>query len=451
MRLRRLRLTLRWMAAAAMLFPMLGEAQVPADDELAVLREELLTLRRDYGERMAALEARLEQIEVAMEARADAPAPAPVPPVSRGPASVAAVNAYNPGIGLILDAKYRDFSVGALDDAVPGFPAGEESGVGEEGLALGESELNLYANLDTRFYGGTTLAFVDEEGESGVEIEEAYVETLALPAGLSVKAGRMFSPIGYLNIQHSHTDDFVDRPLAYRALLNGQFADDGVQLRWLAPTPLLVEVGGELLRGEGFPVAGAADGGKGAWTAFAHVGGDLGFSHSWRAGLSFLSGEVEGRETADARFSGDTDMEILDFIWKWAPNGNPTVRNFKIQAEYLRRRERGLLAEGASLGPLDVTQEGWYLQSVYQFRRQWRVGLRWSELQGDDPGALLAGTVYDPLGRDPRHYSAMVDWSSSEFGRLRLQYNRDESRPQSQDQWLLQYTMSVGAHGAHRF
>ncbi|NIO12679.1 MAG: hypothetical protein GTN86_03910, partial [Xanthomonadales bacterium] len=84
---------------------------------------------------------------------------------------------------------------------------------------------------------------------------------------------------------------------------------------------VFLEVGGELLRGEGFPVAGALDGGKGAWTAFAHVGGDVGFSHSWRAGISFLSGEVEGRETADALFSGDTDTEILDFIWKWAPNG----------------------------------------------------------------------------------------------------------------------------------
>ena len=348
-------------------------------------------------------------------------------------------------------ANTGDFSVGGLDDAVPGFPTGEEAGVGEEGLSLGESELNLYANLDTRFYGGTTLAFVDEEGEAGVEIEEAYVETLALPAGLSVKAGRSFSPIGYLNIQHTHTDDFVDRPLAYRALLNGKYADDGVQLRWLAPTSLFLEVGGELLRGEGFPIAGAANGGKGAWTAFAHVGGDVGFSHNWRAGISFLSGDVEGRETAGATFSGETDMEILDFIWKWAPNGNPTIRNFKIQGEYLRRRERGFLTEGAIMGALDVDHEGWYLQGVYQFRRQWRVGLRWSELQSDDPGVLLAGTVYDPLGQDPQHSSAMIDWSPSEFSRLRLQYNRDESRPVSEDQWLLQYTMSVGAHGAHRF
>ena len=452
MRLKTLGQTLRWVAAVG-LFPILGQAQTDAqvDEALVALRSELAELRRDYGERVTELEARLARIEARVATPVAAPAPTPIPPAPRGSSSIAAANAFNPAVGLILDAKWREFSNGGLEDAIPGFPAGEESGAGDEGLSLGESELNLYANIDTRFYGGTTLAFVDEEGESGVEIEEAYLETLALPAGLAVKAGRMFSSIGYLNILHTHADDFVDRPLPYRAMLDGQFADDGVQLRWVAPTPLFFEVGGELLRGEGFPIAGAADAGKGAWTAFAHLGGDVGSSHSWRAGISLLSGEVEGRETGAATFSGETDMEILDFIWKWAPNGNPTVRNFKIQGEYLRRRERGLLDEAGSIGSLDVDQDGWYVQGVYQFRRQWRVGLRWSELSADDPGSLLAGTVYDPMGFEPRHYSAMLDWSSSEFGRLRLQYNRDSSRSESEDQWLLQYTMSVGAHGAHRF
>ena len=107
MRFHTLRLTFNWVAAV-MLFPILGEAQTsaPADEELAVLRQELLELRRDYGERIAAVEARLREIESSMEARVATPAPPP-PPVVRGPSSVAAVNAYNPAIGLILDGKYR--------------------------------------------------------------------------------------------------------------------------------------------------------------------------------------------------------------------------------------------------------------------------------------------------------------------------------------------------------
>jgi hypothetical protein len=54
-------------------------------------------------------------------------------------------------------------------------------------------------------------------------------------------------------------------------------------------------------------------------------------------------------------------------------------------------------------------------------------------------------------GHDPRRYSAMVDYSPSEFSRLRLQYNRDESQPTADDQIYVQYIMSIGAHGAHKF
>jgi hypothetical protein len=431
---------LPWVLIVAAI-PLSSYAQ-STEQELASVRLELSALRSDYEARIAALENRLETL-----LRTEA---AQSPPQSQAP-RVAAVNAYNPEIGLILDAEWREFSRNRADDDIPGFPSGEEAGFGAEGLSLGESELNLYANIDTRFYGGTTLAFVDDDGESAVEIEEAYIETLALPAGLSLKAGRMFSPIGYLNIQHAHIDDFSDRPLPYRSLLNNRYADDGVQLRWLAPTPLFLEVGSQWLRGEGFPVSGAANGGKGAWTAFAHVGGDIGFSHSWQAGLSRLSGEVDQRETADAIFTGDTEVDIVDFVWKWAPNGNATVRNFKIQAEYLKRNDSGLVRAGDILGEVDVDQSGWYVQGIYQFRPQWRIGARYSTLRADEPGIALENTIYDPADSSPRHVSAMVDWSSSEFGRLRLQYNRDSTIGDADNQWLLQYIFSIGAHGAHRF
>lgn len=47
-------------------------------------------------------------------------------------------------------------------------------------------------------------------------MEEAFIQTTALPHGLRVKAGRCLSNIGYLNDQHAHTRDFVDVPLAYQ-------------------------------------------------------------------------------------------------------------------------------------------------------------------------------------------------------------------------------------------
>ena len=66
-------------------------------------------------------------------------------------------------------------------------------------------------------------------------------------------------------------------------------------------------------------------------------------------------------------------------------------------------------------------------------------------------GALFAGTVLDDQGHTPKRDSVMIDYSNSEFSRLRLQYNRDQSQPQTDNQWFVQYQMSLGAHGAHIF
>jgi hypothetical protein len=46
----------------------------------------------------------------------------------------------------------------------------------------------------------------------------------------------------------------------------------------------------------------------------------------------------------------------------------------------------------------------------------------------------------------------MLDWSPTEFSRLRLQFARDKSRAGSaDDQLYLQYIMSMGTHAAHAF
>jgi hypothetical protein len=91
------------------------------------------------------------------------------------------------------------------------------------------------------------------------------------------------------------------------------------------------------------------------------------------------------------------------------------------------------------------------LQAVYQFIPKWRLGVRYDALQADDPGISFAGTALDTQGHDPERWSVMLDWSRTEFSRLRLQYNADDSNPNSDSQLYLQYVMSLGAHGAHRF
>lgn len=363
-------------------------------------------------------------------------------------------SAFNPAISLILTGTYARFDADPEAYALPGFALAEETGPGTEGLSLGESELVMSANVDNQYYGYFTAALTPEDE---LEVEEAYIQTIGLPAGLTVRAGRFFSGIGYLNEQHPHAWDFVDTALPYRAMLGNQYGDDGVQVRWLAPTDLFIELGAEAFRGEAFPAGGAAVSGTGTRSVFAHVGGDIGASHNWRAGLSRLYAKADARETGTEPdidvFTGDSTVNIADLVWKWAPAGNATVTNFKLQAEYFWRDEEGEYVPAGAVDALayDAGQTGWYAQAVYQFMPRWRIGLRHDELETDAVPVTLAGTVLDAEGHTPRRDSVMIDFSNSEFSRLRLQYNRDRSQPETDNQTFLQYIMSLGAHGAHKF
>jgi hypothetical protein len=369
-------------------------------------------------------------------------------------------NAFNPAISLILNGHYASYSRDPVAFQLPGFLLDGEAGLADEGLSVDESELSISANVDDKYYGLLTTSLIQSGGETSVELEEAYFETLALPHGLKVKAGQFLSDIGHLNPIHAHAWDFTDAPLVYTAMLNTAYKDSGVQLRWIAPVDLFVEVGGELFRGDSFPAAdGAASGGTGASAAFVHVGGDVGTNNSWRVGVSHLAADANGRtavfDAGSGTFTGTSDLTMADFVWKWAKNGNSRDRNFIVQAEYMHRREAGdfdvtPLTGAPESSPYVGTQSGFYAQGVYQFRPRWRVGARFDRLDASNDVALITPT---PLatGHEPSRISVMSDFSNSEFSRLRLQLNRDDSGPETDKQIVVQYLMSLGAHGAHRF
>jgi hypothetical protein len=386
-------------------------------------------------------------------------------------AQSAGANAFNPALSVVLDGQYAHYSQDPATYGMPGFLLSDEAGLAPSGLSLGESELTASANVDDRFYGQLTVALAAMDSGTEVNVEEAFIQTTALPAGFTLKAGRLFSDIGYLNSKHAHAWDFVDQPLVYKALLGNQYGDDGVQVRWVAPLDLLVELGGEVFRGAQYPAGGAANNGVGSWTAFAHVGGDIGATQSWRAGVSYLQADSDPREATLQNgdvltFTGTSDVVIADFVWKWAARGNPKARNVIVQGEFLHRQEEGEVVNTnidysiAVFPPPFVapdyayrgTQDGYYLQAVYQFVPRWRIGLRYDSLRADNHGPSLGvSTPLNDTTHSPSRISAMVDFANSEFARLRLQVAEDKSQPQSDTQLTLQYVMSIGAHGAHQF
>ena len=440
--------------AAALLNPL--SAAAADDKELAAIRAQILEMKQSYETRLQALEQRLQDTQAAAAAQAQNAAlasqvPAPAPVAAPAPA---ASNAFNPNISLVLGGTYATLSQDPDKYRLQGFlPPVGEVGPGRRGFNLGESELTMSANIDPMFSGQLTFAL---SGEDTVGVEEAFVQTRTLANGLNVRAGRFLSSIGYMNNQHAHSWDFVDAPLAYQAFLGGQYKPDGLQAKWLAPTGTLVEVGAEIGSGGSFPGNARNKNGAGAGALYVHAGDDIGDSGSWRAGLSLLRTAAANRDFEELgevnTFSGSSRMLIADAIYKWAPNGNPTQRNFKLQGEYFRRHENGELANATDSGSFDSTQSGWYLQGVYQFMPNWRTGLRYDRLSSGTPVIGLAAAFPSLAAYSPSRSSVMLDYSPSEFARLRLQFARDRSRPGvSDNQVFLQYIMSLGTHAAHSF
>lgn len=373
---------------------------------------------------------------------------------------------FNPDISLVLDGRYGSYS-NTSNYALPGFMLGGEASRGTQGYHLGHNELILSANIDDMFYGKLTTAIADHEGETEVELEEAYIETLAIGSGLTVKAGRFFSDIGYLNNQHGHTWDFTDAPLMYRALFGNQLIDDGVQVSWLTPTDTYFKIGVEGLRGERFPAGGAANDGRGAHTLFAKLGGDVGASHAWLLGFSRWDAGINGRASAVhahgavsevPTFYGSSEVNAVDFVWKWSPNGNRRERNLKIQAEYFERKENGRVDMVGS-SPLETStyqgkQSGGYIQTIYQFMPRWRVGYRYDQLDANNSGSatdVLGEAGLNVAGHTPKRSTLMLDYSHSEFSRIRFQFAQDDSYADSDNIFFVQYIVTLGAHGAHRF
>jgi len=465
----------------------LSEPALAQDAELAKIRDEIRQMKDAYEKRIQTLEKRLTEAE-ARAGKAESTASKAETTATKAEQSAAKAetaastaanrsgeNAFNPAVSLILQGTYARTSQDPNRFQITGFaPSGGEVGPPKRSFGLGETELNLSANIDP-YFRGVAIASLAPEG--GIGIEEAYFQTLALPQGLMVKGGRFFSGLGYLNEQHQHAWDFQDAPLVYKAFLGNQLKQDGVQLKWVAPTDLFVEVGAELASGDKFPGSDQNKNGIGGSAIFGHLGGDIGTSTAWRVGTSYLQTSPSGRNYSDTdslgntvtnRYTGTAKLWGVDGVLKWAPNGNSTYSNFKLQGEYFRLKQDGSLTYdtagntgfGGANSYFQTDQSGWYLQGAWQFYPRWRVGYRYDTLRY---GTISNGIVNNGLGptaadfpvlanHRPTRNTLMFDWSPTEFSRIRLQLAADKSRLGATDnQVFVQYLYSMGAHGAHKF
>ncbi len=388
-------------------------------------------------------------------------ATAPLYPLSALAAS------FTPNISAILNGGFTQRS--HEFEGIGSLPVNGEHAAGPgKGFWLDHTELSMSANADDMFYGKLSLVLDTDENETELELEEAFVQTLAMPAGLSVRGGRFAPVIGYLNDKHPHADFFVDRPLAYRAFFGKHYYDDGVRLNWVAPTELFVELGAEAFAGRHYPASSGKS--VGSRNLYAKIGGDLNASNSWQAGLSWLNTDNDpehcsAHEHGDeeevhehgayelCNFDGERNYWVGDLTWKWAPGGNFKYQALTLNAEYFYVRDKGEYLheeEGDDHDHdheedafIDGASQGWYLSAAYQFSPRWTVGARYSRVKQN--------AFYDNDFK-PQATDLMLQWNYSHFSRIRLQYSYDQSVEGVKDNIVsVQYTMSIGDHGAHLF
>ncbi len=332
----------------------------------------------------------------------------------------------------------------------------------DKGLALGHSDLSAYGPLGTHAEGQLTAAIHSHERKVEFELEEAWLQTRTLPAGLQLRAGRFASQIGYLNEQHPHADDFVERPLLYRAFLGGHWNDDGVRLNWTAPTDLYLRLGAEVFRGKRLVEEAASSRRAGAVVLSARTGGDIGASQSWQAGLSFLRNRREaagedhhghdeeaheeeaGHDHAHAHGAALSSrrMWLGELAWKWAPQGNNSQQQVRVSYERAVVSGINRYASGSDRHTAD------YFGVVWRFAPGFEAGARVDRLRARMPH----GDHFHDAGL--REYGLMFAYKPTHQQSFRVQATRQKDRGGFETAGhavQLQYILHFGAHAAHSF
>lgn len=333
----------------------------------------------------------------------------------------------------------------------------------DQGLQLGHSDLTASGPLGPHFRAQLNAVLATHEGKLEKAIEEAWIETRSLPAGLQARGGRFASQIGHLNQQHPHADDFVERPLLYRAFFGGHWNDDGLRLNWTAPTPFYLMLGVEAFRGKKL-VDEAAEPARtpGVATFVLKTGADLNRSHSWQLGLSHIRNRREavveahddedGDEHAEeeahehhhhgAQFSGRKTW-MVDFTWKWAPDGNNREQQVRVGLEAARITGLNRFATAGD------RHEAGAVALVWRFLPEWEVGARtdWLRVRVPHEDQFESARL--------REHSLMMAWKPSHMQSLRLQFTTqrqavDIEQP-ARRAVQLQYVLAFGAHGAHAY
>jgi TolA-binding protein len=339
----------------------------------------------------------------------------------------------------------------------------------QRGFNARNTELAFDGAVDPYFQGFANIVFLlDNDNQTEVELEEAFLQTTNLPYNLQLKAGQFFADFGRLNPTHPHTWDFVDTPL-----VNGLFLGPdglrgvGAQASWTLPLPWYSQLifASQNGRGEtGFSFRNPGDNGmffdrittdreaRGlqdfVWIPRFENSFNLSDTQTVLAGVSGAFGSNETGANSRTQIYG------ADLLYKWksshAEAGFPFV---KWQTEFMYRRFQAGHGADDSF-PVAETFHDWglYSQVLWGFKKGWVAGIRGDYVHMQD------SMFTDDLDRQPRwRLSADLTWYPTEFSKIRLQYNQDFLEEnfflsaREVESVFLQWEFILGSHGAHKF
>lgn len=337
----------------------------------------------------------------------------------------------------------------------------------QRGFSLRNAEIALDGAVDPYFKGFANITMaLDENNETELELEEAYLQTTSLPGNLQLKAGQFLAEFGRINPTHPHTWAFVDQPLVVTRLLGPDgLRNPGAQLSWLAPTPFYLEGFFAVMNGQGeqafsyrnrgepnsagqleflgYPTTQEDLRGPGDLLFIPRVAAsvDLTEQQTLLGGLSAAFGPNDtGRDNR-------TEIYGADVYWKWkSPKAHAGFPFVSLQAEGMYRRFEAGPDQVVTFTTEVLRDWGFYSQILWGFKEQWVLGLRGEYVNGNP------GQFEDRFRGERTRVSPNITWYPSEFSKLRLQYNYDHGALFGDEHsvWL-QMEFLLGAHGAHKF
>ncbi len=339
----------------------------------------------------------------------------------------------------------------------------------QRGFNARNLELALDGAVDPYFEGFANIVFkLNNDNETELEVEEAFLQTTSMPWGLQLKGGQFFSGFGRINPMHPYTWDYADDPIVHGRLLGSDgLRGVGAQVSWTVPVSWYSQFIFGLQNGRGntgFSFRNPGDNGIffGRLTTDREARGlqDFVYVPRWENSvdlsptqtvLAGVSGAFGSNETgANSR----TQIYGADFLYKWksprAEGGFPFV---KWQSEVMYRRFEAGRGVDQSF-PVAETFHDWgtYSQVIWGFKKGWTTGVR-----GDYLHMQSSAFTDDPERQSRSRISGDLTWYPTEFSKLRLQCNHDflEANDflsaRQVDSIFLQFEFILGAHGAHKF